>query len=208
MHFSNFKTTVISGLALCSTPAFSALFPAQIRDSLNLLSAKSKIVQLPAQNLDILSDALGLVGAGPQPLIVDGLDAIKVAATVFGLQMVGSPFVTAGPEANSVFDSFRFFVRSHQELLNILIDRASLLSAVLGRPVASAIQEVEHAIDAVVLGLTVLVPTRGGDIKSEADALKATLDVAASKYGGGAGGGNLPGKMIKRGHGTLAKVDA
>jgi hypothetical protein len=63
--------------------------------------------------------------------------------------MQGMAPVPAGAQSDSIYDAYREFVRVHQTLLNILIDKAGLFETVpfIGQPVATVLRQVDGVVD-------------------------------------------------------------
>lgn len=67
-----------------------------------------------------------------------------------------NPEEYSGDDADLIFESFRTFVRVHQELLNILIGKSGLFSTVpfIGQPVAAVLRGVEGGVDVSIFSVS------------------------------------------------------
>ncbi|KAI0105774.1 UVI-1 [Nemania sp. FL0031] len=182
MLFSKIFTT---GAVMAAT-AMAALSPAQIASGLKTVTTQSQKLQAPAQSITIVNAPLIVIGQGPLPTLIAGFTEIVTTATTIISQTDGTPKITNQADADLVFDAFRGFVRVHQELLNILIGKAGLLTQVpfIGPPVAAVLRQVEGVVDSIAFFLIDTVEGRTKDIESEANSLGSTLDLTISKYQG------------------------
>jgi hypothetical protein len=89
-----------------------------------------------------------LISILEQQLVAGFADIVSTTTTAIA-QMQGTAPVTAIADADAIFDAFREFVRVHQVLLNILIGKAGLFTAVpiIGEPVAAALRQLESVVD-------------------------------------------------------------
>ncbi|KAI0447167.1 UVI-1 [Xylaria telfairii] len=172
--------------AIMATSAMAALTPAQIADSLKRVTTQSQQLQGPAQSITIVNAPLIIIGQGPFPTIIQGFTEIVSTATVTISQLDGTAPITNDADATLIFDAFRAFVRVHQELLNILIGKAGILTKVpfIGQPVATVLRSVESVVDTIAISLIDLVESRTKDLQSEANNLGSTLDLAIQTYSG------------------------
>ncbi|KAJ8126443.1 hypothetical protein O1611_g7193 [Lasiodiplodia mahajangana] len=138
------------------------------------------------RRITIVNAPLIVIGQGPFPAIISGFTEIVTTATTIISQTDGTPKITSQADADLVFDAFRGFVRVHQELLNILIGKAGILTQVpfIGPPVATVLRSVEGVVDSIAFFLIDTVEARTKDIESEANSLGSTLDLTISKYQG------------------------
>ncbi|KAI0487408.1 UVI-1 [Xylaria cf. heliscus] len=172
--------------AVMAASAMAALTPAQIADSLKRVTDQSQNLQAPAQSITIVNAPLIVVGQGPFPVIIQGFTDIVTTATAAIAQFDGTAPITDEADATLVFNAFRAFVRVHQELLNILIGKAGILTSipVVGPPVAAALRSIEGVVDTIAITLINLIESRAQDLQSEANSLGGTLDLAIQKYTG------------------------
>ncbi|GAP89916.1 putative uvi-1 protein [Rosellinia necatrix] len=180
-----FSKLFATGAAMAAT-AMAALTPAQIATSLKQVTDLSRQLQGPAASITIVNAPLIVIGQGPFPQIISGFTQIVTVATSAISQFDGTAPITVEADATLVFDAFRTFVRVHQDLLNILIGKAGILSKVpfIGPPVAAVLRQVEGVVDAIAITLINLVESRTKDLASEANALGASLDVTIKAYEG------------------------
>ncbi|KAI1826794.1 UVI-1 [Xylaria intraflava] len=194
MRFAN----IFAGLAMAAS-AMAAATPQQIADGIKSITQKSQALEAPAQSITIVNAPLIIIGQGPFPQIIAGFADIVSTATALAAEIGASPSKRSEVEkvhardisprdanADLVFDAFRAFVRVHQDLLNILIGKAGLLTSVpiVGQPVAAALRGVEAIVDAIAITLINLFQARADDFQSEANALGNTLDLTIQKYNG------------------------
>lgn len=189
---------IFAGLAMAAS-ATAAATPQQIADGIKSITQKSQALQAPAQSITILNAPLIVIGQGPFPPIIAGFTDIVSTATVLISQLDGTAPIQKraegemvhardlsprGPDADLIFDAFRGFVRVHQQLLNILIGKAGILSKIpiVGQPVATVLRSVENVVDTIAITLINLVEARAKDLESEANSLGATLDLAIQEY--------------------------
>ncbi|KAI1827273.1 UVI-1 [Xylaria intraflava] len=190
---------IFSGLAMAAS-AMAAATPQQIADGINSITQKSQALQTPAQSITVLNAPLIVIGQGPFPVLINGFTDIVSTASVLAAQ-IGSgsdakknenqkvharDISPRDPGADLVFNSFRAFVRVHQQLLNILIGKAGLITSVpfIGPPVATVLRSVESIVDQIAIGLIDQFQDRAVDLESEANSLGATLDLTIQKYDG------------------------
>ncbi|KAI1358120.1 UVI-1 [Xylaria arbuscula] len=172
--------------ALMASSAMAALSPQQIADGLKTITDQSAAIKAPAQSITIVNAPLIVIGQGPFPQIIAGFTQIVTTATVTISQLDGTQPITADADATLVFDAFRAFVRVHQELLNILIGKAGIITSVpfVGQPVAAVLRQIEGVVDTIAITLIDLAESRSKDLTSEANNLGNTLDLTIQKYEG------------------------
>ncbi|KAI0458511.1 UVI-1 [Xylaria acuta] len=170
--------------AVMAASAMAALTPAQIADSLKTITVQSQKLQGPAQSITIVNAPLIVIGQGPFPTLIQGFTEIVSTATITISQLGGTAPITSDADATIVFDAFRAFVRVHQELLNILIGKAGILTKVpfVGQPIATVLRSVEGVVDTIAITLIDLVESRTKDLTSEANSLGSTLDLTIERY--------------------------
>ncbi|KAI0542708.1 UVI-1 [Xylaria digitata] len=180
-----FSKIFTAGAVMAAT-AMAALSPQQIADGLKTVTVQSQKIQTPAQSITIVNAPLIVIGQGPFPPIIAGFTEIVTTATVLISQLDGTQQVTSQADADLIFNAFRAFVRVHQELLNILIGKAGILTKVpvIGQPVAAVLRQVEGVVDTIAITLIDLVELRSKDLISEANNLGGTLDLAIQQYQG------------------------
>ncbi|KAM0323542.1 hypothetical protein ACHAQA_008823 [Verticillium albo-atrum] len=185
MRFSILKSAV-AALAVCSAAVLGQATPAQVVDNIQSLTTKSQALQGPAQSISIVNGPLLLIGQGPFPRIIIGFTDIVATATAALTQMEGMADVPAGAQSDAIFNAFREFVRVHQVLLNILIGKAGLFTAVpiIGQPVAAVLRQIEKVVDTVAFGLIDSVESRAAELTTEAGNLKGTIKIAITRYEG------------------------
>jgi hypothetical protein len=101
----SFRTIFASALALSITAAQST--PAQVVSNIQMITQKSQALQAPAQTITLVNGPLIIIGQGPFPQIITGFtDIVSTAATAIQ-QMQNMPPVSAGADADKIFEAFR-----------------------------------------------------------------------------------------------------
>ncbi|KAF1964367.1 hypothetical protein BU23DRAFT_362879, partial [Bimuria novae-zelandiae CBS 107.79] len=121
-----------------------------------------------------------------------GLGRITLSVTTAFPTFLSFPPFEAGCNSDTVVLAWLEFVRVHQELLSILIGRASLLErgparasqGFVGRPIAVALRKVEGVVDTLAVKVGDLVPTRGECSKAKSGELKKKILEAQGAYEG------------------------
>ncbi|KAI0975772.1 UVI-1 [Xylaria arbuscula] len=172
--------------AVMASAAMAALTPQQISDAIKQVTTISQNLQTPANSITIVNAPLIVIGQGPFPQIITGFTQIVSTVSTVITQMDGTSPITNQADSDLIFNTFRGFVRVHQELLSILIGKAGILEAVpfVGQPVAAVLRQVEGVVDTIAITLINLVQSRAQDLESEANNLGNTLDLAIQKYQG------------------------
>ncbi|KAL2194703.1 UVI-1 [Corynascus similis CBS 632.67] len=188
--------SLVAGAALMAASVLAAATPQQITDGIRMITQKSQALQPVAQSITVLNAPLIVIGQGPFPTLITGFTDIISTANALITQLPGtdpiqkrnvpSRITRRGPDADLVFQSFREFVRANQDLLNILIGKADILTKVpvVGQPVATALRGVEGVFDTIAITLINLIEARARDLTAEADSLGKTLDLAIQQYEG------------------------
>ncbi|KAF7528766.1 hypothetical protein G7054_g10077 [Neopestalotiopsis clavispora] len=175
----------VAALGLSNIVA-AALTPAQIVDNINIITAKSQALQVPATSITLTNGPLIVVGLGPFPPIIAGFaDIVRVVTSDIAL-MQGTPQVTAAAEVKAIADAFREFVRVHQVLLNILIGKAGLFTVVplIGAPVSAVLRQIEGVVDSIAFSLIAIVEGTANDIAVQRQSLDGTINVSITTYNG------------------------
>jgi hypothetical protein len=174
-------------LVFATGSASAALTPQQIVSNINTLTFKSQQLQAPAQSINIINGPLIAVGLGPFPPIIRGFADIVATATTALSAMQGTPNLSSS-DCKLVADAFREFVRVHQILLNILIGKAGLFSAVplIGAPVSQALRAIEGIVDSLAFSLIDIAQDAAckTTIQNDSGALKGTITTAITRYDG------------------------
>ncbi|TQN70703.1 hypothetical protein CSHISOI_04870, partial [Colletotrichum shisoi] len=185
MRFSILKAAV-AALAVCNDVVLGQITPVQVVKNIELITTKSQALIAPAQSINVINGALIIIGQGPFPKIIAGFTDIVTTATVALTQMQGMPPVPAGAESDAIFEAVRTFVKIHQQLLNVLIGKAGLLSTVpiVGGPVAAVLRVVEDVVDTFAFALIDGVQSRAKDLEAELGSLTDTIQTAIKQYEG------------------------
>ncbi|KAI1423904.1 UVI-1 [Xylaria sp. FL1777] len=180
-----FSKIFTAGAVMAST-AMAALTPIQIATSINQVTVLSQNLQTPANSITLVNAPLIIVGRGPFPKIITGFTQIVTTVSTAIIQLRDTPPVTVEADADLILNAFRGFVRVHQELLNILIGKAGIITdvPVVGPPVAAVLRKVEGVVDTVAITLINLVEVRSKDLENEANNLDGTLKITIQKYEG------------------------
>ncbi|KAM7191211.1 hypothetical protein V8F20_009389 [Naviculisporaceae sp. PSN 640] len=169
-------------------PSAKAITASKIVENIQALTAKSQALQKTANNITIQNGPLIIIGQGPFPKIIAGLQDIALNGTNAFLELNGTPHIGSKDEAASVADAFREFVRVHQAFLNILIGKASLFNSVgiIREPVANELRQVERVIDTFAFTLidTIDPIQQKKQIQEDLSSLDSTLDAAINAYSG------------------------
>lgn len=175
---------IIAGVTLIAAPVIAALTPAALADGLGQLMTKTQALNDPANSITILNAPLIVIGQGPFPQIIAGLDDITSTASTLTAQTAGMPTIPAGSDALLVFNAFRQFHHTLENLLNILTGKAGILEkiVVVGQPVANALGALKNAVDGLILALGTVDPTEAPTIMGLAEAIDGALELCISKY--------------------------
>jgi len=185
----SFRTLLTSALAL--TPVVAQTQVTKITSSkvvfnIELLTNKSLALQAPANQIDLLSGPLIIIGQGPFPAIIAGFTDIVATATKAIVEMQGMDRVAPGAESDAIFEAFRTFIRVHQELLNILIGKAGLFNLVpfIGAPITAVLRLVEGVVDTIAYALVNAVQSRAKDFQEQLSSFSFTINLSFKAYGG------------------------
>ncbi|KAI1430724.1 hypothetical protein GGR50DRAFT_683554 [Xylaria sp. CBS 124048] len=186
---------IADGLASITKKSLALQAPAQ---SVTIVNAALIVIgQGPFPSIiagfnDIVDTATVLaksIGAAPSKRSADDNNAALAAAPVavpvtVPVKMHARDLMTRDANADLVDTAFREFVRVHQNLLNILIGKADILTSIpiVGAPVAQALRNDEGILDPIAIALINLFPAQALDIQVQANSLGGTLDLAISKY--------------------------
>ncbi|KAG9256887.1 uncharacterized protein F5Z01DRAFT_672115 [Emericellopsis atlantica] len=90
----------------------------------------------------------------------------------------------AKDDQSAICDALTSFVKVHQNLLEIVIGKAGLLTIVpfVGQPVAAVLRALEGVVDTLAGDIISLVPTCAKGAKMDIDMLQGTLEKAISAY--------------------------
>jgi len=185
MRFS-LSTAATTALTLLSASNVAAqLTASDVVTNINIVTSLSQSLQAPANQINILSPALFLIGQGPFPQIIIGFGTIvnDVSQDIVAMQ---TPVVFTGSDATIVCNAYFNFIAVHQQLLSILIGKAGLFSDIpfIGAPVAQAFREVENVVDTVATSLGNMVPSCAGQVSSQTNLLNEQLGQAITAYSG------------------------
>lgn len=140
MRFTSLLTIGFAAVASC-IPA------THVVDNIDAITTLSQQLQTPAKDLSLLDGALLTLGQGNFPPVITGFTQIINTGTAYLNQMDPENYGPA--DSTLIFESFRTFVKVHQELLNILIGKAGLFNTVplVGQPLAAVLRAVEGVVD-------------------------------------------------------------
>ncbi|KAH7071891.1 hypothetical protein BKA63DRAFT_59355 [Paraphoma chrysanthemicola] len=181
----SFTTILTSALALAA-PIVAQSTPAQIISTLNTLTSKTQALQPIANTISAVNGVLLVIGQGPYPPIIQGLQEIITIATAEINQQSGTPPTPAGADADAVFNAYRSFATEHQSLLNTLTTKAGLSSTApfVGAPMSAILRADESAIDSLSLSIIGITPSRAQDLTPLANSLSKTFQTAINAYSG------------------------
>ncbi|KAH7084176.1 hypothetical protein FB567DRAFT_603944 [Paraphoma chrysanthemicola] len=181
----SFTTLLTSALALAA-PIAAQSTPAQTISTLNTLTSKTQALQPIANSISAVNGVLLVIGQGPFPPIIQGLQEISSIAANAVNQQNGAPQTPAGADADAVFNAYRTFATEHQSLLNTLTDKAALFSTVpvIGGPVAAILRVDESAIDSLTLSIINTTPSRVQDFTPLGQSLAKAFQTAINAYSG------------------------
>jgi len=185
----SFRALFTAAMALAPVVAqtqFTAITSSQVVINIQTLTNKSLALQGPANQIDLISGPLVVIGQGPLPIILAGFTDIIATASAAIVQMKGMGPVPAGPDSDAIFDAFRIFIRVHQELLSILIGKAGLFNLVpfIGAPVTGVLQLVEGVVDTIALTLVNNVQSHANEIQQQLSSFDLSINVSVKAYGG------------------------
>ena len=108
---------------------------------------------------------------------------VSVVQNMVATNSVG-PFSLA--DQTAIFNAFRTFVAVHQQLLNILIGKAGLFSAIpfVGQPISGALRAIEAAVDTIANALIDACQDVSADLTLQKNSLKDTIQQAEKSYDG------------------------
>ncbi|KAK0709851.1 hypothetical protein B0T26DRAFT_805480 [Lasiosphaeria miniovina] len=179
-----------SAVALLAVPALAAVTPAELVKNLHLLTQQSKALQGPAQSINLVNTPLILIGQGPYPIVIAGLNNMTQTATADISTMQGSAPVTASPDAVAIAGAFRNFVQTHVGLLKILTGKAGLLDRIpIGEPVVQTLEANQNVLDAGGLSPVDSIQSAAdrNQIAADRKSLESAFQAAISAYRGIAG---------------------
>jgi len=164
--------------------AVATLTAPQVVDNINIITGKSQALQSPANQINILSGPLFLVGLGPFPTLVLGFSDIVTTVSADITAMAGTPPFTVLSAENDILTAWTTFIQVHQALLNIIIGKAGLLNdlPLVGPPVAQVLRSLEAVVDTVALGVAAMVPDVSISITAQAGDLHVTIEKAITAY--------------------------
>jgi hypothetical protein len=79
----------------------------QIVAAIKDLTKRSQELQAPAQSITLINGPLVIIGQGPFPQIIKGLEEIMSTATAELARMKSTPAVAEGSDANTISDAYR-----------------------------------------------------------------------------------------------------
>lgn len=171
-------------LSAAAQQAFGQMTAPEVVANINIITGQSQALQTPANQINLLSGPLFLIGLGPFPQIVVGFTQIvnTVSSDISAMQGT-QPFSVLSDE-QSILDAFTTFVQVHQELLNILIGKAGLLNdlPLVGPPVAQVLRSLEAVVDTIAFNLIDLVPDVAAPFTQQKNSLDVTIALAITTY--------------------------
>jgi hypothetical protein len=148
--------------------------------TLNELTTAMREIANPANQISLTNVPLVLIGQGPVPPVIIGLNNAAAVASQ-AVAQISELKPLSGCDA----DAYRAYTAVSRQTLSILIGKPALSAQApfAAAPIAAALRQVEAADDALAFALIELVSGSAGDtVKAEAASLSSTLDVAISEY--------------------------
>jgi len=184
MRFS-LSTITTTALALLSTSNVAAQLTApQVITNINTITTISQNLQVPANQINVLSPVIGLEGEGPFPAIIAGFSTIvsNINGDVVAMQ---TPVTFSGQDATNICAAFTDFVGTHQALLMILVGKRNLLDTLgVASPIAQSIESVRSGLDTIAISLAGMVPVCANQISAQTTSLDTEMATAISAYSG------------------------
>ncbi|KAH7084179.1 hypothetical protein FB567DRAFT_550204 [Paraphoma chrysanthemicola] len=178
--------TILTSLLAIAAPIAAQSPSAQIVANLELLTSKTEALQPIASSISIINGPLIIIGQGPFPQIISGLqDIVTTAGEANGQIEIGHP-IAKGEDADAVFWAYKAFATAHQSLLTTLTERAGLFDTVpfIGQPVFAVLRADKTAIESLSNSIIHVTPTRAHDLASLLNALSTAFDAAIAVYEG------------------------
>ncbi|QIW96512.1 hypothetical protein AMS68_002030 [Peltaster fructicola] len=167
-------------------PALPSCPAAQVASSAQTVINAINAVTTASQNLISSANNLGtsFTGLAAAASLVTGFGQIVTAVTqdITTLGQI-NPFDAECDQAAIVI-ALTKFVQVHQALLNIVIGKAGLISAIpaAGPPIAAAIRALEGVVDTIAFRLIALVPGASCQATAQKNALDFTFGEAIASY--------------------------
>ena len=155
-------------------------------DYLRVLTRAMQEISGPATQMNLVNMPLLLIGQGPVPQVITGLNSTTSLADQAVAQISTLKPLT-GCDAEAVADAYRAFATVSQQTLNVLIGKAGVLGSAgqfAAPPIEAALRQFEPANDAIAFTLINLLPDNaaGAAVKADATSLASTLSTAITTY--------------------------
>jgi len=180
-----FTTLTVGAVALLS-PFASALSAAGIIDALNTLTSMTEAIQNPADVITLLNGPLYIIGLGPIPTIIDGLEDILKSGGTDVVSTTNNPTITSATDEENIFNAYRTFVSTQITLFTTLNTKAGLFQdlPIVGVPIANVFRSVLGMVDGLALNLITLAPDEAANIAFQQASLDKILSQAINTYSG------------------------
>ncbi|KAH7071892.1 hypothetical protein BKA63DRAFT_492555 [Paraphoma chrysanthemicola] len=197
--------TILTSILAIAAPIAAQSQSAQIVANLELLTSKIEALQPIASSISVVNGPLIIIGQGPFPQIISGLqDIVTTAGEANGQIEMGHLIAKGGGGCGCGVLGLQI---SHQSLLATLTERAGLFDIVpvIGQPVSAVLRADKSAVELKVpskpsntvrhympltssksLSNTIIhvTPSRAHDLASLLSALSAAFDTAIAAYEG------------------------
>ncbi|KAK3292378.1 uncharacterized protein B0H64DRAFT_376920 [Chaetomium fimeti] len=180
------RLSILTALAALGSVAVAQLKSTVVVENIQVLTVKSQKLIQPAKELSILNAPLLFIGQGPWPKIIIGLGDIVTTITLDVTAMSTGPKAKyVGSEATAIADAFRLFVKTHRELLDILISVGGFITKIpmVGPPVAAVLRSIERVVDTLARGIIdTLEASVAAALRTDYDGLKVTIGSAVRTF--------------------------
>lgn len=173
-------TTPYVRAAACPSPQAQTVV-----SSLNELTRAMQQISNPANQISLVNIPLLLIGQGPVPQVITGLNSTAILAGQ-AVAQISALNSLSGCDADAVADAYRAFVVVSQQTISILIGKSGQFTAApfAASPLTAALRQVEAASDALAFALIERLPEGGAGavVKAGAGSLDGTLATAIDAY--------------------------
>jgi hypothetical protein len=165
--------------AVCPSPDAKAVVT-----SLNELTTAMQQITGPAGQISASNLPLVLIGQGPVPQVITGLNSTAILASQAVAQLSALKSLS-GCNADAVTEAYQAFVGVSQQTISVLMGKAAVSAQIpfVAGPIAAALRQVESVNDALAFALIDLLPDSAGAlVNAGAAALDSSLDTAISEF--------------------------
>ncbi|KAK6343878.1 hypothetical protein TWF696_007531 [Orbilia brochopaga] len=177
------RHAVATALALLSVSASAAQSPADVVGALDALTSVSLSLQTAANNINELSGATGIIGAGAFPDVSEGIERTIHSANELASANRDTQPLPASPDATKIVNAYTKFLDEHRKFWIILTGKSGALTNLLiGPPIIVYSKQLAQAIDILVFSLSDMVPSEADNLQAKATELYSTLRDAEEQY--------------------------